>query len=256
MKKIKFLTLLLLIFFNQIKAQESSEKSVSYINFNIGSFINLGNSINSKQTNKIFEEFNTPGVQAGLSYEIERKKFLLSGGLNIRIVPYGYKGIIQLNDLQPKNERFPYFFANSRYVYYLPSLPFKFTYQTKTNLAQQRFWFSIGTELNFSNFKEDDFSVSYNSTNSSQPVELLVFNTSIQKQTFLAVNFGTGITKIQKNGDQIRFGLNLNANYVGSALIKGDYLVNLKNETINGTYSSNGSNFGLSIAYALKQDKK
>ncbi|TKB98681.1 hypothetical protein [Pedobacter cryophilus] len=255
MKKNNIVLLLLLISFTKIRAQESSDKPNSYINFNIGSFINLGSSINSLQTNKIFEEFNTPGVQAGLSYEVEKKHLLFSGGISLRIVPYGYKGTIQLKDLQPNNERFGYFFANSRYVYFLPSLPFKITYQTNPNLANQRFWFSAGVELNFSNTKEDNYSVSYNPTNSNQPTNLLIFNSASQKQTFLALNIGTGITKIQKNGDQLRFGLNFNGSYVATALIKGDYIVNLKDETITGTYLSNGSYLGVTIAYAYKTKK-
>lgn len=255
MKKFKLLIPLILLSFNKIVAQESSYKSNHYLNFNIGSFISVGSGIDSRQTNKIFEEYNTPGAQAGLSYDIEKNHFLFSGGLSVKLVPYGYKGTIQIEDLQPNNERFGYYFANSRYVYFLPSLPFKLTYQTNPNKAQQRFWFSLGAELAFSNPKEDNYSVSYNSTNSNQPINLLEFNSNSDKQTFLALNIGTGITKIQKNGDQLRFGINANASYIANSFIRANYTVNLKDETINGTYRSNGSNFGITIAYARKVRK-
>ena len=205
--------------------------------------------------NPIFETYNTPGAQAGLSYDIEKNHFLFSGGFSVKLVPYGYRGIIQLEDLQPNNERLPYYFSNSRYVYFLPSLPIKVTYQTNLNKTNQRFWFSLGSELTFSNTKEDNFSVFYNSTNSNQPINLLQFNSNSIKQTFLALNIGTGITKIQKNGDQLRFGLNANASYIADSFIKANYTVNLKDETIRGTYRLNGSNFGVTIAYAYKTKK-
>jgi hypothetical protein len=254
MKKVILLALLTIAIV-KIQAQESGDKTNNYINFNIGSFINIGTSIDSRQTNKIFETYNTPGAQAGLSYDIEKNHFLFSGGFSVKLIPYGYKGTIQLEDLQPNNERFPYYFANSRYVYFLPSLPVKITYQTNPNRANQRFWFSLGTELAFSNPKEDNYSVSYNPTNSNQPINLLEFNSKSDKQTFLALNLGTGITKIQKNGDQLRFGINANASYITSSLIKANYTVNLKDETIRGTYRLNGSNFGVTIAYAYKANK-
>ena len=255
MKGNKLLILILIISFNKIEAQESSNKSNSYINFNIGSFISIGSSIDSRQTNKIFETYNTPGAQAGLSYDVEKKHLLFSGGLNVKLVPYGYKGVIMLEDLQPINERFGYPFTNSRYVYFLPSLPFKLTYQTNPNLANQRFWFGFGAELTFSNAREDNYSVSYNSTNSNQPINLLQFNSFSKKMTFFAWNLSSGITKIQKNGDQLRFGVNLNVSYVADNFVQANYIVNLKDETIAGIYRMNGSNFGVTIAYAYKRNK-
>jgi hypothetical protein len=254
MKKVILLALLNIAIV-KIQAQESFNKSNKYINFNIGSFISIGSNINSRQTNKIFEEYNTPGAQAGLSYDIEKKHFIFSSGLSVKLVPYGYKGTIMLEDLQPNNERFPYYFANSRYVYFLPSLPLKLTYQTNPNKAQQRFWYSLCAELTFSNAKEDNYNLTYNSTNSNQPINLFQFNSNSNKQTFLALNLGTGITKIQKNGDQLRFGINANASYIAGSFIKANYIVNLKDEIITGTYSSNGSNFGITMAYAYKTNK-
>lgn len=256
--KIKHFTLLLFCLFISLIsfAQELQIGSNSYVSLHTGTFININNQIEGTRTIKILERYNTPGFLAGISYDYEKKHLTLSAGLNAKIIPFGFQTTIKKTDLEPSDFAFDFFIKRSQYIYILPSLPLKIGYQTLPNKANQKFWINTGLEINFSMAKSENYSYAYTPTGANQSTTILSFISSTEKRTYLGYNIGFGIAQIQKDGHQLKFGLNLNANLSAIDYIHGDYTVKLKNQTINGSYHSTGSNVGLSINYCFNLKEK
>jgi len=244
--KIKYLYLgiLSIFYFKKSVAQEIQVNNNSYFTIHLGSFFNLNNKFENYQTIRVLERFNTPGVNAGISYEIEKKHVTLSGGIKYRLIPFGYQYTIY-DEQTNTNFNNSQFYRRSEYFNKMSSLPLKIGYQTLENKAKQRFWFNFGLEPNFSSKSSYNYSGPY-----------VQFNTYTKNKTFLFYNLGVGITKIQQNGHQLKFGLNLNVNTSSTAYILGDYTVSLKDRTISGIFLSSATNVGMDFSYAFKKKKK
>nr|MBC7614186.1 hypothetical protein [Pseudopedobacter sp.] len=255
--KFKYLALFILFLQlnNRSKAQSISLNSDSFISIHAGSFINVSTVLQGDQTIKILDRYNTPGITAGLSYDHEKKHLTFSAGIGGRIIPFGFQTIVQRKDLEPTDFAFDFVIKNSQYDHILANIPLKIGYQTLANKSNQKFWVNTGISINFSGEKAESYSYGYTPTNSNQSLTFLSFKSNSQKRTFIAYDLGLGITQVKKNGNQIKFGLNLYANVSGIDFINAKYIVNLKDKSYTGSYHLPASAVGFNIAYSFKQHK-
>lgn len=255
--KFKYVTLffICLQLNNMSKAQSISLNSDSYISINAGSFINVSTILQGDQTIKILDKYNTPGITAGLSYDYEKKHLILSAGLGGRIIPNGFQTVIQKKDLNATDFAFNFIIKKSFYDHILTNIPLKIGYQTNANKSNQKFWINTGLSINFSTKKDVSYSFSYTPSNSSQSETILEFDNITEKRTFVAYDLGLGMTQVQKNGNQIKFGFSIFSNISGINYLDGKYLVNLKNQSYSGYYRLPASAVGFNIFYSFKQHK-
>jgi hypothetical protein len=251
--KTKFISTSILgfLFFINTQAQElASKKPSAYISLNAGTFLATQTKIESEETGKILEKYTTPGVSFGVSYILENPHLFYSGSLAARILPFGYQFTIKKKDRFDKEGLiYDYQDKLSDYYFDVLSIPLKIGYQTLENKAKQKFWLSVGLEANFTT--EMSLSTGYLSSGNNSP--LIDLQTESLKQVYPTFSLGGGVSKVQKNGNQLKFGLEYNIS--NTNIIDGNYTVNLKNSTTNGTYRDTGTYIGFNFAYAFKLKK-
>lgn len=224
-----------------VYAQKEKKAIFSYVTINVGTFLATQTKIESNETGKLLENFNSPGVSFGLTYTAEKSHFFMSGGLNARILPVGYQILIKNKDLtgNPANiGSDDLLIKSSEYFFQILSVPLKIGYQTLENKAKQKFWVNAGIEANFT---------------SSQGLDAGYMRTETNPTTYPTFILGGGVSKVQKNGDQLRFGLEYNIS--NTTIVNGTYNVTLRNSSANGTFSDTGTYIGFNFAYAFKLKK-
>lgn len=239
---------LIIINFYCAYSQTSKTSLFSSISLNAGTFFAAQTKIESEETAKLLEKYSTPGISFGLSYILEKPHLFYSGGLAARILPVGFKLLIKNKDLIGKPEdigTYDVLFNVSEYYYDIFSIPLKIGYQTIENNAKQKFWIATGIEANFTT----EMGLSMGSSSSTIDLE-----TESYQKAYPTFSLEGGVSKVQKNGDQLKFGLEYNIS--NTNIIDGAYTVNLKNSTVNGTYRDTGTYIGFNFAYVFKLKKQ
>lgn len=224
--------------------------SSSYIEIETKVFLAAQTVIESSQTGKILENYVTPSAGLGFNYIIQNKHLTYSAGLASRILPIGYQFTVKKEDRFPKEGLiFDYQDKLSEYYFRVFSIPLKIGYQTLENRAKQKFWFSGGIETNVTSDKS--LGTSFLSSGNNPP--LIDVETETVNQIYPSFSLGGGISKIHKNGDELKFGLEYNIS--NTNIIDGNYIVNLKNRTVTGIYRDTGTYIGFNFAYVFKLKK-
>ena len=231
-------------------SQTGTNTKSSYISLNTGGFLPTKTQIESEQTGKVLEKYTTPGINFGLSYILEAKHLFYSGGLAARILPIGYRFTVKKEDrFDNGGLTFDYQDKTTDYYFNVLSIPLKLGYQTLENNAKQRFWVSMGVETNFTTEK----SLGTGFLSSGNNPTLIDLEAETTNQVYPTFSLAGGISKVHKNGDYLKFGLEYNIS--NTNVINGNYIVNLKDRTINGTYRDTGTYIGFTFAYVFKLKK-
>lgn len=241
-----FSTVILILLNLCLYSQTGTNNKSGYISLNAGTFFATQTKIESAETAKLLENYTTPGVSFGLSYIVEKPHLFYSGSLAARILPVGHKLLIKNKDALGRPENigtYDIFFKSSEYYFMVFSIPLKIGYQTLENNARQKFWIITGIETNFS-------SPAGLSVGSSNSVDV---RTESFAKVYPSFILGGGVSKVHKNGDQLKFGLEFNVSNIN--VIEGDYTVNLKDRTVTGTYRDTGTYLGFNFAYVFKLKK-
>nr|MBC7614184.1 hypothetical protein [Pseudopedobacter sp.] len=242
--------MIIILSFSCAYAQSSKSPALSYLSINVGTFFATQSKIESEETGNILDNYTSPGVKLSLNYSLEKSHLFYSGGLAARILPFGYQFLIKKKDrLDQSGITYDYQDRFSEYYFYILSLPFKIGYQTLENKAKQKFLFNTGIELNFTT--EMSLSTGYLSSGNNPP--LIDVETESYQKAYPTFSLEGGISKVQKNGNQLKFGLEYNISKTN--IIDGHYTVNLKNSTTNGTYRDTGTYLGFNFAYVFKLKK-
>lgn len=247
MVKVILLAVTLLSGYLNCYSQSLIRNKTPYIAINAGTFFATQTKIESDETGKLLETFNSPGVSFGLSYIVEDPHLFYSGSLAARILPTGYKLLIRNKDLTGTPDQigtFDVLFRQSEYFFSVLSIPVRIGYQTLENDAKQKFWVNTGIETNFISPAGLILGSSRSHINLETESIAKVYPTFI---------LGGGISKVHKNGDQLKFGLEYNIS--NTNILYGNYTVNLKNSSVNGTYRDTGTYIGFNFAYVFKLNK-
>ena len=235
-----------------------SLKFIKYTKIIIGGFIPTETEITYNTTGKIIENYKIPGVSAGVFFDFERKNFLYSIGINHRKHTTGYQFIIKKEDLEGfYTADFDIDGKATDYFYGIWSIPVKFSYQTKFNKANQRFWINIGAEINsiVSGELRTGFGISDANLVSREIVRLNTVSNTKNSNALIypTINSGIGMSNKLRNGDLLNFGFLINVS--NQNIIKGIYTVNLKDRVSTGNYRDSGTYIGFNMGYSFKKNK-